>query len=64
MASQNKTIVVRAPAAWDATGLRSVILDYVRTRMRLAFAKLLVRGAARVHAAAAALAVVSVFVAR
>ena len=45
-------------------GLRSVLLDYVHTRARLVSAQLLVHGAAIVLAAAGALAVLKLFLAR
>ena len=45
-------------------GLRSVLLDYVHTRARLVSAQLFVHGAAIVLAAAGALAVLKLFVAR
>jgi succinate dehydrogenase / fumarate reductase membrane anchor subunit len=45
-------------------GLRSVLLDYVHTRARLVSAELFVHGAAIVLAAAGALAVLKLFLAR
>jgi succinate dehydrogenase / fumarate reductase membrane anchor subunit len=50
--------------AHASVGLRSILLDYVHTRVRLVAAELFVRGAAIVLAAAGAMAVLKLFLAR
>jgi succinate dehydrogenase / fumarate reductase, membrane anchor subunit len=57
-------LFVAALFAHAVVGLRSVLLDYVHTRVRLAAAELLVRGAAILLSAASALAVLKLFLAR
>jgi len=57
-------LFVTALFAHAVVGLRSVLVDYVRTRARLEAAELLVRGAAILLAVAAVLAVLKLFLGR